>query len=109
MVRQAEQHLSKAMQTATEIEAFVPLLFALPGAALLLADQEEQERAVELYALASRYPVVVNSHWFEDVVGQHIGGVTASLPPDVAAAAQTRGQARNLTTTGTELLIELGL
>jgi hypothetical protein len=32
--------------------------------ALLLTDQGEQERAVELYALALRYPVVANSRWF---------------------------------------------
>ena len=40
---------------------------------LLLADQGENERGVELYALASRYPFVAKSRWFEDVVGQQIG------------------------------------
>jgi hypothetical protein len=63
---------------------------------------------VELYALASRYPLVANSRWFEDVAGRHIAAVAASLPPDVVAAAQARGRARDLEATVTELLVELG-
>ena len=68
--RQAERYLYKAVQIAIEIQAIYPLLFALPAIALLQADQGEPERAVELYALASRYPQVANSRWFEDVVGR---------------------------------------
>jgi hypothetical protein len=63
---------------------------------------------MELYALASRYPFVANSHWFEDVVGRHIGAVTATLHPQVAAAAQERGRGRDLVATVGELLVELG-
>ncbi len=79
----------------------------LPGIALLLADQGEKERAVELYALASRYPLVANSRWFEGVAGKHIAAVAATLPPEVVAAAQERGRARDLEATVAELLIEL--
>lgn len=86
----------------------MPLLFALPLVALLLADQGEQERAVELYALASRYPFVANSCWFEDVAGSHIAAVAATLPPEVVAAAQDRGRVRDLEATVAELLVELG-
>ena len=39
----------------------MPSLFGLVAAARLLADAGENERAVELYALASRYPFVANS------------------------------------------------
>jgi tetratricopeptide (TPR) repeat protein len=105
---QAQQHLYEALQTAAEIGFFMPLMYALPAIALLLADQDEKERAVELYALASRYPFVANSCWFEDVAGRHIAAVAATLPPDVAAAAQARGQARDLEATVAELLAELG-
>jgi hypothetical protein len=84
------------------------LLDALPAIALLLADRGQAERAVELYALASRYPFVSNAQWFEDVAGAHIAAVAATLPPDVVAAAQERGQARDLEATVKELLAELG-
>jgi predicted ATPase/DNA-binding SARP family transcriptional activator len=104
---QAREHLSEALRTAVEIGAFAPLLYALPGIAVLLVDQGEQERAVELYALASRYPFVANSRWFEDIVGKHIAAVAATLPPEVVAAAQARGRARDLEATVKELLVEL--
>ncbi|MCP4515964.1 MAG: tetratricopeptide repeat protein, partial [Delftia sp.] len=104
---QARQHLCEALRTGAEIGALPVLITSLPTIALLLADQGEGEQAVELYALASRYPHVANSRWFEDVVGQHIAAVAAALPPEVVAAAQERGWACNLQATVAGLLVEL--
>ena len=64
-------------------------------------------KAVELYALAARYPYVANSQWFEDVMGKHIAAVAASLASEAGAAAQERGRARDLEATVAELLVEL--
>jgi hypothetical protein len=50
---------------------------------------------------------VANSRWYEDVFGKLIEAVAASLPPDVVAAAQARGRARDLWETAEELLAEL--
>jgi tetratricopeptide (TPR) repeat protein len=84
------------------------ILLLLPAIALLLADEGQVERAVELYALASRYPYVANARWFEDAAGKHISAAAAkALPPDVVAAAQERGRARDLQTTIEDLLAEL--
>jgi len=104
---QAWQHLYEALRLATELGSCVPLMHGLPAAALLLADEGQSERAVEVYALASRYPCVTNSQWYEDIAGRHIAAVAATLPPEVVAAAQERGQARDLETTVAELLDEL--
>jgi hypothetical protein len=104
---QAKHHLIEALGTATKIGAFMPLMYGLPAAALLLADRGEAEHAVELYALASRYGFVANSRWFEDVAGKHIAAVAANLPLEEVAAAQERGWARDLDTTVAELLAEL--
>jgi tetratricopeptide (TPR) repeat protein len=101
----AKKHLCRALQIAIEIQSFIAQMFTLPGVALLLADLGHEERAVELYALASRYPVVANSRWFADVVGQHIAAVAAALPPDIVAAAKERGRARDLDATMAECLI----
>jgi hypothetical protein len=49
---------------------------------------------------------VANSRWFEDVAGRHIAAAAAPLPPDVVAAAQERGRARDLDATVAELLVE---
>ena len=103
----ASQHLLEALQIGSAIGAFWPLMLALPGVALFVADAGEHERAVELYALASRYPYVANSRWFEDVFGRHIDAVAATLPPEVAEEARKRGRARDLQVTAKELLVEL--
>jgi hypothetical protein len=72
-----------------------------------LAAEGQELQAVELYALASRYPFVANSIWFADVVGQKIEAITATLPPETVTAAQERGRARDLWETATELLAEM--
>ena len=61
---------------------------------------------MEIFALASRYLFIVNSRWFEDVVGRRITIASASLPSDMVAAAQERGRARDLDETVAELLAE---
>jgi tetratricopeptide (TPR) repeat protein len=106
-VPKARACLSRALRYAVETRAFNPLITSLPALALLLADEGDAARAVELYALASRYPYVANSRWFEDVAGKHIAAVAATLPPDVVAAAQEHGRARDLWETAEELLEEL--
>ncbi len=105
--RRARQHISAALRIATELRAVTVLVPAVPAIALLLADRGEAARAVELYALALRYPHVANSCWYEDVVGKHITAAAETLPPDVVAAAEARGRARDLEATVKELLAEL--
>lgn len=105
---QAQRHLAKVLQTVRDIGAYLPLMNGLPAAALLMVKQDKVEQAVELYALASRYPFVANSRWFQDVVGQHIAAAAAALPPEAVEAAQARGHARDLQATVAELLAELG-
>ena len=103
---QAKYHLYESLQAASEIGVFQWAVIPLSAAAILAADGDESEWAVELYALASRYPYVANSRWFEDVFGRHIGAVAATLPPEVAETARERGRARDLDATLKELLAE---
>ncbi|MBN2389835.1 MAG: tetratricopeptide repeat protein [Anaerolineae bacterium] len=104
---QARDHLLTALRLVPDTRIFWPLLYALATYALLLIDEGETEQAVEFYALASRYPLVANSRWFEPIAGQHIAAVAATLPTDVVAAAQERGRARDLDVTVKELLVAL--
>lgn len=99
--------LREALAIGLEIRGFVPLMLALPAAALSLADQGQAERAVELYALAGRHPFVANSQWFADVAGQRLEAVAATLPPEVVATARARGQAADLPETMANLVEEL--
>ena len=86
----------------------MPAVYGLPVAALLLADQGAVDRAVEVYACASRYEFVANSRWFEDTVGQQIRTVAASLPAEVVESARERGRAQDWYTMAAELLNEFG-
>jgi hypothetical protein len=86
----------------------MPIWWALPGVALLLLDAGGAERAVELYALATRYPIVGNSRWFQELAGLQITAAADLLPPEVAVAAQERGQNRDLDATVAKLLVERG-
>ena len=105
---QAWECVDQALRLGVECQAIHPLLLALPVVALLLADQGQAERAVELYALAWRHPVVSNSRWYEDIAGRELAAVAALLPLEVRTAAQARGRARDLWATAQELLDELG-
>ena len=103
----AFQHIRTALETMVRSGGGLSLTVGLLAAALLIADEGRAERAVELHALACRDPHVSESRWFEDVSGKHIAAAAESLPPDVVAAAQERGRARDLWETAKELLAEL--
>jgi len=104
---QARRAVREALQIGDRTRGFFPCIFAIPAVALLLADAGEKERPVELFALASRYPFVAHSGWFEDVAGQKIASLATALPPDRVTAAQERGRARDLQATVAALLSEL--
>jgi predicted ATPase len=103
----ARQHLCQAVQTALPSEDVWLLPTTLPALALWLAGVGEIERGVALYALASGYPFVAHSRWYEDVVGKPIAAAAAALPAKVVAAAQERGRAMDPKATARELLAEL--
>jgi len=75
-------------------------------AALLLADREEVERAVERYARAQVFGCAVHSRWFEDVYGRRMAAAAKALPPETVAAAEGRGRERDPWATVVELLAE---
>jgi predicted ATPase len=104
---EAQGHLRAALRIAVEKPVTSMLARVLSAVAPFLADQGMKEWAVELYALALLYPLAAISRWFEDVAGRYIAAVAATLPPEVVAAAQERGRARDLWATVEELLAEL--
>jgi tetratricopeptide (TPR) repeat protein len=107
-LRLAREHLVEALLLATRSRSPLPLMWAFPVIALILADEAQVEHSTELYALALRYPFVSRSRWFEDVAGREISDITATLPPDARAAIEERGRALDLDATVANLLVELG-
>jgi predicted ATPase/transcriptional regulator with XRE-family HTH domain len=103
----AQAELLKVIEESDRQHAFTPLLLALPAIALLLAERGCTERAIELYALAWRHPLLANARGFIDSYGQRLDAVVTILSPDIAAAAQARGQALDLWGTAAVLNAEL--
>jgi len=100
---QARELLCEALELCSALRAGQVPLIALPVAALVLADLGDPERAVEIYALASRYPHVARSRLWEDLAGRRIAALAVTLPPEEVAAAQARGRARDTQATIDEL------
>jgi predicted ATPase/class 3 adenylate cyclase len=104
--QQARPHVVAALRMALETHGWIRMIQALWGAALLLADDGVVERATELYTLAQReYPG--GDPWRAAVYQRELAAVAAALPAEAAAAAQERGQARDLWATARELLADL--
>jgi tetratricopeptide (TPR) repeat protein len=102
----ARQSVVEALQIGVDLGAFMPVLYGLPAAALLLADEGAAERAVEVYACASRYGFVANSCWFEEIAGGPLAAATAHLPVEVAGAARARGEAQDWNSMAAALLAD---
>jgi predicted ATPase len=80
----------------------------LPCLALVWAREGQVERAVELYALCDKVMEgAPGCPAIEDQYGRPIREAAKSLPPEVVAAAQERGRARDWESTAKELLAEL--
>jgi predicted ATPase len=103
----AQEYVAEALQTAIEIRMQYSVLTALHGVALILADKGEKERAVEIYALTSRYPIVEKSPMTRAVVGRHLAVVAESLSPDTVEAALARGRELDLWETATAISARL--
>ncbi len=114
----AQAQVLESLQIGARLKSFLPLNFALPATAVLLAwrstqtdnvleAQQLQEQAVELYALAARYPSVGKSAYLDGITGAHIREMTANLPADVQQVAQERGQKGDLFTAVPALIQQL--
>lgn len=73
----------------------------------LLLMTNGEDRAVELFAAASREVYIARSRWWQDVVGRRIKEVVKTLPENSVSDAQLRGDGGNLWQVMTEVLSEL--
>jgi len=105
---QARHALVDSLRILIELKSLILAQVTLPAFALLLAAQGNPGRAVELYALVTRYPVVATSQLMQDLAGKQIARVAASLPAELTQTALERGRARDLAATIAELIAEFG-
>ncbi|HSJ56117.1 MAG TPA: BTAD domain-containing putative transcriptional regulator [Anaerolineae bacterium] len=84
----ARQCIVDALRVGVDLGAFLPVLYALPATALLLAHEGDAERARQVYACSARYGFVANSRWFQDVVAVPLAAAIGSLSPAPDERAQ---------------------
>jgi tetratricopeptide (TPR) repeat protein len=105
---QARQYLTEALQVGVGANSFLSIVVALSGVALLMARTGDVERAAELWALLSRYPMISNAPIFQDIAGRFIAAAAEALPTKTADAARERGLGADLNAAATEMLTRLG-
>jgi predicted ATPase len=88
----ARSHLLEILHESRGRRDFLPLIEALPTAARLLARRGRAERAVELVALAWRYPVLTSSQVYTAILSRAHAEASASLPDGSVTAATARGR-----------------
>jgi predicted ATPase/class 3 adenylate cyclase len=103
----AWQIACESLKLASEVDAWFALVDSLSLFAVMLADRGHIERAVEVYAMLRRYPFS-RSPYFETTFGRVVDAAAASLPAEVVAAAQARGQTLDLHETARQLVKEFG-
>lgn len=100
----AKKYLAEALRMGLEIHIQWPLVTGIGLWAILLADGGEVERALEFYFCV--LPLKFGQSMFDTVISIH-RTTLADIPADVVAAAQKRGEARNLLATAQEILAEI--
>jgi tetratricopeptide (TPR) repeat protein len=103
----ARHSLQSALRVGVKKQSISPILLCLPAAALLAADADRPERALELYSLARQFGYIRNSRWFADVACRELDEVRASLAAEKAAEAAARGREMDVWETAETLLREL--
>ena len=93
---QARALLREVLDFSVSNRSFLHVIAALTQTALWLAAEDQVEKAVELYALASTHDYVSQSRWFADLIGKPIAKRAANLSDDAVSAAKSRGLQTNL-------------
>ncbi len=69
---------------------------ALSGLALLLADDGEAERALEIHALLLEHPYTANAHWLSEIITPVMTTAAAALSAEQRSAAEERGRGQDV-------------
>jgi len=94
--QQAWTTLQEVMHIAVETHGRFTI-FTLPAAlVVILADTGKWEQAVEAYSAVIKDPIVANSRWFADMVGNRMDLAKQRLPEEVWLAAEARGREGDL-------------
>jgi tetratricopeptide (TPR) repeat protein len=101
------QKLEEALEASLTYEWVFNYDCLLAVLALLLAEEGQTERALQVYAAACQEPLVATSVYFADLVGRRLLAQARSLPEAVYRAAWEKGQSMEMRAMTLELREEL--
>jgi tetratricopeptide (TPR) repeat protein len=100
----ALKYIIEALENGIQHGYFFVNCTSLAILALILAEDQQFEQAVELYAIAETHPFFKNGRIFEDLFGRRILRLVSSLPDKAVDAARARCEDRELTSVVQEYL-----
>ena len=105
---QARTFLQLLWPQTLQGKSYILLLWCFPAVAAVLANAGQNERAIELMALADAHPACPRGWWGQDLfVQQLMARLRKTLPEEAFWAAQARGRELDLAKTAVSLLEEL--
>jgi tetratricopeptide (TPR) repeat protein len=84
--------LRESLHIAVETNSRFTLFMLAAALVVLLADGGRWEQAVEAYSAVMTDPIVANSRWFADMVGNRMELAREHLLEDIRLAAEARGR-----------------
>ncbi|NOZ72356.1 MAG: tetratricopeptide repeat protein [Chloroflexi bacterium] len=93
---EAWRHIRTELKRALHARRYLATLTSLAGLVLLLTDDGEVERAVELHALLLEHPYTARAHWFSQIITPVVMVAAAGLSPEQRSAAAERGRAQDV-------------
>lgn len=103
----AFQDLQEGFIITAQANSWQSKVSALANYARFKAEQGDLERAIDLYALAIRYPYLGNSRYWWDVAGKRIHELTAGILSEAREAAVQHGKTRDLDEAFDEIRAEI--
>jgi predicted ATPase/DNA-binding SARP family transcriptional activator len=89
---QAWASLRESLHIAVETNSRFTLYMLAAALVVLLADAARWEQALEAYSAVMTDPIVANSRWFSDMVGDWMDLAKVHLPEDIRWTAEARGR-----------------
>ena len=106
-LKQASMDIREGIFITNQAGSWQAKVYILANFARFKAEQGELEKAIDLYALATRHPYLGNSRFWWDVAGKRLTELAASIPKAAANAAEKRGKSRDLEETLIQIDSEL--
>jgi predicted ATPase/class 3 adenylate cyclase len=102
----AKKAIYESLQICSGLLGTITALNGVASFARVISDSEK-ERAIKLFALCSKYPLVSESCFINDIFKIHFDIVAESLRPEVVEEARAKGRNCNLQETVSKILAEL--